>query len=330
MQNGYLDQAPIWNDVATLCQEEVAAHISRSCPHGVGGIIGGIPCQPWSVSGKRRGHEDDRDLWPATFAAIKKYQPEFVFIENVPGIFNQPMGGKRIIEDLEGCGYRTEAGLFSSEEIGASHKRERVFILGINSGDRWSSPSIPEKQWGKNIDNFRPTGCMGYCKQTGSQVRWEKIQGQDHEWPRTYQRSEIKESSVPMGYAKIAGLSQRQGITGNNGEKQPAFKRECSIMAESGYQQIKQRKSAQGWQAGNPIGYNCQGIPRYAPMRNDYQSWASIASVDSSIMPSVESPVRGTSDGMANRVDRIRSIGNGVDPLVAGYAFITLFSCLEF
>lgn len=56
-------------------------------------ITAGFPCQPVSNAGKRRGHEDERWLWPDVEAAIRRVRPRLVFLENVSALANR--GGRR-------------------------------------------------------------------------------------------------------------------------------------------------------------------------------------------------------------------------------------------
>ena len=75
MEDGSLDPAPLWTDLRTLD--------GRPWRGVVDCIIGGIPCQPHSIAGKRLGAADERDLWPDTARVIGDVRPEWVFLENV-------------------------------------------------------------------------------------------------------------------------------------------------------------------------------------------------------------------------------------------------------
>lgn len=50
-------------------------------------VTGGFPCQPHSVAGKRKGSEDERDLWGECKRTLGELRPDFAIFENVPGIF---------------------------------------------------------------------------------------------------------------------------------------------------------------------------------------------------------------------------------------------------
>src|SRR3990167_9290588 len=67
MQASDLDDAPCWTDIRSFD--------GRPWRGIVDCIIGGIPCQPWSVAGKRKGADDDRNLWPDTLRIIREIGP---------------------------------------------------------------------------------------------------------------------------------------------------------------------------------------------------------------------------------------------------------------
>lgn len=71
----------------------------------------------------------------------------------------------------------------------------------------------------------------------------------------------------------------------------------------------------------------CPGIPVFPPGPNDFRSWAAVAGVDPAVMPAIESDVRRVADGMAPWSERLRLLGNGVVPLAAAYAFLSLWAC---
>jgi DNA (cytosine-5)-methyltransferase 1 len=124
MADAALDDAPVWDDVTTCASPEFMRVVGGFRPLVV---TAGYPCQPFSVAGKRRGVRDDRHLWPWIDAFIGAAEPECVFLENVPGHLR--MGFGSVWRDLQRRGYRVAAGLFSAEEVGASHRRERLLRL---------------------------------------------------------------------------------------------------------------------------------------------------------------------------------------------------------
>jgi site-specific DNA-cytosine methylase len=70
-------------------------------------ISGGFPCQPYSVSGNRKGKEDERHLWPEMLRAIREVRPRWFVGENVPGLLNWNDGVvlDEIKADLEAAGF---------------------------------------------------------------------------------------------------------------------------------------------------------------------------------------------------------------------------------
>ena len=128
-------------------------------------VAGGFPCQPFSVAGNQRGDQDDRNLWPEMFRIIKEIRPTWVVGENVSGII--PIYLDTILNDLESIGYATRTFVFPAHALGASHRRERIWIVGYaEHNGRVAS----QKQRGVNE--------RGYSSKKGEDKAW-KSQGPD-------------------------------------------------------------------------------------------------------------------------------------------------------
>jgi len=104
-------------------------------------ICGGFPCQPVSCAGKRQGDQDARWLWPEFYRAVCEARPQWVLVENVPGLLSAQdgrlFGG--ILRDLACGGYDAEWDLLPAAAFGAPHLRYRVFLVahaGFKYGNR--------------------------------------------------------------------------------------------------------------------------------------------------------------------------------------------------
>ncbi len=118
-------------------------------------LTAGFPCQPFSNAGRKRGSSDDRYLWPQTLAVIEAVKPDWIILENVPGILNMVFPDSEVsvasqttlfgVENDEICDYSTISGRIESDlrqagyetvwlvipacGVGAPHRRDRVWIV---------------------------------------------------------------------------------------------------------------------------------------------------------------------------------------------------------
>ena len=141
-------EVPIYDDVRTIPTERLGR---------IDLICGGFPCQPWSVAGQQRGAEDDRDLWPAMAALVKKLRPTWVIGENVRGFVNQPMGLQRSLSDLESLGYEAVPFIIPACSVDAPHRRDRVWIIAARDdaygdGVRPHRTEVDEQREGEPAD----------------------------------------------------------------------------------------------------------------------------------------------------------------------------------
>ncbi len=96
-------------------------------------ICGGFPCQPVSLSGKRKAQDDERWLWPEFARVLGVLRPRYVVIENVPGLRSRGMDD--VLRDLTKIGYDAEWESIPAAAVGAPHRRDRVWIVAYPSGD---------------------------------------------------------------------------------------------------------------------------------------------------------------------------------------------------
>src|SRR5699024_2215209 len=100
-------------------------------------VIGGFPCQGFSVANNKRGMHDERNfLYLELLKAIEKLKPKFFVAENVKGLIGMDKGKvlEMIINDFENLGYRVDYKVLNSADYGVPQKRERVIIIGNNIG----------------------------------------------------------------------------------------------------------------------------------------------------------------------------------------------------
>jgi DNA (cytosine-5)-methyltransferase 1 len=136
-------------------------------------IAGGVPCQPWSLGGKHKGQNDQRNLFPEMIRAVRETQPRAVLVENVKGLLRHSFSNyfeyillglsypeltakpeepwERHLKRLEqyhtsgktrGLEYKAAFRLLNAADYGVPQKRERVFIVAFRSDlpVEWSFP----------------------------------------------------------------------------------------------------------------------------------------------------------------------------------------------
>lgn len=105
-------------------------------------VTAGWPCQPWSVAGRRKGANDERAIWPAIATAIRDLRPHLVVLENVPMVIG--LGElARVVGDLAAIGYDAVWTCVRASDVGAPHRRERVFIVATDT----AVPNPAESGW---------------------------------------------------------------------------------------------------------------------------------------------------------------------------------------
>ena len=100
-------------------------------------VIGGFPCQGFSVANMRRAIEDERNqLYKFFYNVIREKQPKYFVAENVKGILSLGKGAviHQIETDFQNAGYNTSVNLVNMADFGVPQSRQRVIILGQRIG----------------------------------------------------------------------------------------------------------------------------------------------------------------------------------------------------
>ncbi|QAV11194.1 DNA (cytosine-5-)-methyltransferase [Bacillus vallismortis] len=107
-------------------------------------LVGGSPCQSFSIAGHRRGFEDTRGtLFFQYIETLKEKQPKFFIFENVKGLINHDKGNTLNVmaEAFSEVGYRIDLELLNSKFFNVPQNRERIYIIGIREdlieNDEW-------------------------------------------------------------------------------------------------------------------------------------------------------------------------------------------------
>lgn len=108
-------------------------------------LIGGPPCQGFSVAGPRDMNDKRNLLYLAMVKLAKRLEPQAVVLENVPGMLqtNHGIGARRIVDDFAKIGYKMVPQLLYAPDYGVPQIRKRVFFVGLRDTD--NVYSFPEK-----------------------------------------------------------------------------------------------------------------------------------------------------------------------------------------
>jgi DNA (cytosine-5)-methyltransferase 1 len=108
-------------------------------------IIGGPPCQPFSVGGNQKGMKDARDGFPIFIDAVKRLQPNVFMFENVRGLlYANKWYFDLVIEELQKLGYFIDYKLLNAVNFGVPQNRERLFVIGHRAKFTFPKPA-PKK-----------------------------------------------------------------------------------------------------------------------------------------------------------------------------------------
>jgi len=248
-------------------------------------LTGGVPCQPASIAGKRKGTADDRWLWPEAIRVLAEVKPTWVIFENPCGILSLEQGVvfEDLLSQMEGEGYEVRPVIIPACAVNAPHRRDRVWILAhiaqdalLGRNGRWGDGDTPRlrralQTAGSNSDAPDTLNYLGQSSGT-----------QQDKWGMATQDKQITE---------IAPDTKR-------------FRLECS-RGKTGIRETGEVSGREGGQSSPST--KVKDIPRTQPTDTGWeQNW-----------PEVATRLCRVDARVSNRVDRLKALGNSIVPQVA-------------
>lgn len=120
--DGFIPRGPIFTDV------HLFAHHAGEFRGLVDIATGGVPCQPFSVAGRRKSEADDRNLWPITQECLRLVGCGLGYFENVSNLVSLPYW-RRVLGAFSEGGFDAGWRILSAAEVGAPHKRDRLWLV---------------------------------------------------------------------------------------------------------------------------------------------------------------------------------------------------------
>lgn len=274
IDDGILPDAPIFGDVRAFLGEGYAAAYQGL----VDVVTAGWPCQPHSSAGKRLGTADEREGWPYVIETIRQVRPRWFLGENVRGILSTGAGRyfANIQRDLAQSGYDCRWRILSAAELGAPHKRDRLWLCAYaqNSGT-----------WGLSERQGRQGQATTDADRMGQNVADSHSQRQQEQWCGI--SNESQQSAIERDSENVADTDRGCGERAQD-EVCPG-----RDIAELGGEDVPNTEhNGDGW--GQQLTQDGQG------QRNLYHSswW------------DAEPPLGRMVDGYAGRVAELQAAGN--------------------
>lgn len=264
--------------------------------YGADVVVGGFPCQPFSVAGKQKATKDNRHLWPDMFRVIKETKPTWVIGENVRNIvsISDGMVLEQVYVDLESQGYEVQSFIIPASAVNAPHQRYRTWIVAhseynglsttkIGSGIEETVYEKPTRQNG----TFNFKGTSGISKTTSNVAHTDHGNHNEKKEIRTRWNT-INSSSADVAHSdsrlrrggrtiRPSGENGQRGFHTTQEEQTPHDLRSKTIRCNT--IRGKTEKFTGNWNSEPNVGRVVNGLP--------------------------------------NRVDRLRGLGNAIVPQIA-------------
>ena len=315
--DGCLSRFPIWDDINTFDGKQFKGKVDI--------ITGGFPCQDISAAGKGAGITGERSgLWGEMARIISEARPRFAFMENSPMLTSRGLG--TVLGDLAEMGYNARWCVLGADDVGAPHRRKRIWILAYTSmhgcitteeqnsfNERGNNSTPREKTTGK-LERLCTTGInedVAYTEDKRLQGRYEcpafenKKSRDGNAWTESSNVTwwDTDPADIPdtdKFNDDICGYGASEVCGKQSGQAKISGCEICNT-SKSGFQD-----------GGEPQVGRSKTISK--PERP----------TSNGVIGSIKPAMCRVAHGVANRVDRLKAIGNGQVPAVAAIAFLKL------
>lgn len=133
-QHNFPNAVALNQDITTVNGVSLLEQLHGIAAKDIDVIIGGPPCQGFSLSGKRMLDDPRNKLYKSFVEIVGEIKPKIFVMENVPGLIRLFDGRVKdeVIRDFSSLGYNVEMQLLSADDYGVPQQRKRVFFVGLN------------------------------------------------------------------------------------------------------------------------------------------------------------------------------------------------------
>ena len=262
--------------------------------YGADVVVGGFPCQPFSVAGKQKAIQDDRHLWPDMFRVIKETKPTWIIGENVRNIISisEGMVLEQVYLDLESEGYEVQSFIIPASAVNAPHQRYRTWIVAYSEcNEHRQEIRRSYKETSKVQKEHRQNDNQSWQSSGTSSIRFSDQRHDDVENTRRSSRrgksTRNKESIGPGSPQQTQWTSDSNKVRGSSERTET----------------VPHTDSQRGclWETDRQNAEDVGQSPRCEVTGN----W------------NFEPNVGRVANGIPNRVDRLRGLGNAIVPQIA-------------